>query len=126
MLPLICGKERIQDLFSALYRQCNNLAFLSRNCGVTSRDRRRPVPLCLCVVSQNVSTGSLRIQPLIARGAALIRGLRERRIRTDCRAGLSVAVHLHNIFCSAIIPTAPKRRSTSSNRALPGPERVGP
>jgi hypothetical protein len=123
MLPLICGKERIQDLFSALYRQCNNLALSEF---VTSRDRRRPVPSCLCVVSQNVSTGSLRIQPLIARGAALIRGLRERRIRTDCRAGLSVAVHLHNIFCSATIPAAPKRRSTSSNRALPGPERVGP
>ena len=126
MLPLICGKERIQDLFSALYRQCNNLAFLSCNCGVTSNDRADPF-LCACVLftkcehcfPQNSAVDR-------ARGAALIRGLRERRIRTDCRAGLSVAVHLHNIFCSATIPTAPKRRSTSSNRALPGPERVGP
>ena len=57
-----------------------------------------------------MSTVSLRIQPLIARGAALIRGLRERRIRTDCRAGLSVAVHLLNIFCSATIPTAPNKK----------------
>jgi hypothetical protein len=111
MLPLICGRERIQDLFSALYRQCNNLAFLSCNCGVTSHGRRRPVPLCLCVVSQNVSTVSLRIQPLIARGPALICGLRERRIRTDCRAGLSAAVHLHNIFLLGHHPYRPEQKT---------------